>query len=90
MARTFSLHFGSGVVAEEARVALEHHVPSIQLLEFTDGEAAGTRAIRFATYDHRGRFQRNPLILAEGDLQTVRAAIHANPTLHTLLRQLVD
>ena len=59
--RTFDLHWGSGVIAEEVRVEGEYHVPAIQLLEFTEGEAAGTVSLRFCHYDHRGRFQRSPL-----------------------------
>jgi hypothetical protein len=87
--RTFTLHWGSGVIAEEARFAGEHHVPALQLLAFTEGEAAGTLAIRFATYDHRGRFQRFPLIVGEGEVAGLRRALQQAPQLRALLRQLV-
>ena len=40
--RSFNYHWGSGEVAEEAQVSGEHHMPTIQLLKFTDGPAAGT------------------------------------------------
>lgn len=39
--KTFSLHWGTGVIAEEAQIATEHHRPTIQLLEFTAGAAKG-------------------------------------------------
>ena len=45
--RTFDLHWGSGIIAEEVRHQSEHHVPAIQLLEFTEGEIAGSVSIRF-------------------------------------------
>ena len=59
--KTFSLHWGSGVVEEEAQIETPYHRPTIQLLKFTDGKAKGSYEIRFCTYDHRGRFQRMPL-----------------------------
>jgi hypothetical protein len=62
-ARSFSLHWGKGVIEEEVRVDSTYHQPTIQLLKFTEGAAAGTREIRFCYYDHRGRFQRSPLII---------------------------
>jgi len=61
--RTFSLHWGSGVIEEEVQIETEYHRPTIQLLKFTAGEAAGTYSIRFCHYDLRGRFQRSPLIV---------------------------
>ena len=61
--KTFSLHWGSGIVEEEAQIGTEYHVPTIQLLKFTDGEAKGTYEIRFCHYNHQGGFQRSPLIL---------------------------
>ena len=50
--KTFSLHWGSGIVEEEAQIGTEYHVPTIQLLKFTDGEAKGTYEIRFCHYNH--------------------------------------
>ncbi|HZT50601.1 MAG TPA: hypothetical protein VFA22_01640 [Stellaceae bacterium] len=86
--KTFTLHWGTGVIAEEAQIATEHHRPTIQLLEFTDGPAKGTREIRFCFYDHRGRFQRSPLIIDEGDLPALRRALQATPRLKRLLAKL--
>jgi len=39
--KTFSLHWGSGVVEEEAQTETPHHRPTIQLLKFTEGKAKG-------------------------------------------------
>ena len=86
--KTFTLHWGTGVIAEEAQIATEHHRPTIQLLEFTDGPAKGTREIRFCFYDHRGRFQRSPLIIDEGDLPALRRALQATPRLKHLIAKL--
>jgi hypothetical protein len=88
--KTFSLHWGSGVVAEEATYAGQYHVPAIQLLQFEEGETAGQASVRFAFYDHRGRFQRNPLVLSEADVEPMRAAIARNPRLHAFLLRLVE
>jgi hypothetical protein len=86
--RTFDLHWGSGIIAEEVRFEGEHHVPAIQLLEFTQGETAGALSIRFCYYDHRGRFQRGPLILSDSEIDGLRRALEAAPRLKALLREL--
>ena len=39
--KTFSLLWGSGIVEEEAQIQCEYHLPTIQLLKFTAGQAAG-------------------------------------------------
>lgn len=88
--RKFSLHFGSGVVAEEATYSGEFHEPTIQLLEFTDGEAAGTVLLRFCSYNHRGAFMRDPLLLSEPDIASLREAVRATPRIHELLKRLVE
>lgn len=88
--RKFSLHFGSGVVAEEATYSGEFHEPTIQLLEFTDGEAAGSLLLRFCSYNHRGAFMRDPLLLSEADIAALRSALEGTPKLHALLKRLVE
>ncbi|MGH7075599.1 MAG: hypothetical protein ACREFD_15580 [Stellaceae bacterium] len=88
-AKTFKLHWGSGVIEEEVQVESEYHRPTIQLLKFTEGAAAGTYEIRFCYYDHQGRFQRWPLIISESDLAALRAALDGAPRLKRLLTQLV-
>jgi hypothetical protein len=88
-AKTFSLHWGSGVIEEEVQVATPYHVPTIQLLHFLQGQAKGTYEIRFCHYDHRGRFQRSPLILDEKDLPELRKALLRAPKLRRLLGRLL-
>lgn len=87
--KTFSLHWGSGVVEEEAQISTAYHRPTIQLLKFTEGKATGSYEIRFCTYDHSGRFQRMPLIVDERDLAPLRAALKRTPRLRTLLTRLL-
>ncbi len=88
--RSFTLHWGSGRIAEEASYAGPYHEPRIQLLEFTEGQAAGSVAVRFCFYDLRGRFQRNPLIVDERDIEGLREALRRTPRLRALLRRLVE
>ena len=88
--KTFSMHWGSGVIAEEARFESEYHVPCIQLMEYTEGEAAGSMSVRFCTYSHRGSFQRSPLIVNEEDIAGLRATLEKAPRLQALLRRLVE
>ena len=87
--KTFSLHWGSGIVEEEARIDTAYHRPTIQLLKFTEGKAKGSYEIRFCTYDHSGRFQRMPLIIDERDLAPLRRALKSTPKLRKLLTQLL-
>ena len=88
-AKTFSLHWGSGVIEEEVQIATAYHLPTIQLLKFTDGEAAGTYEIRFCHYDHRGRFQRSPLIIDAKDVPALGQALKSAPKLRRLLGRLL-
>jgi len=86
--KTFNLHWGSGVVEEEATVTTEWHKPSIQLLKFTEGEAKGQYQIRFCYYDHRGRFQRSPMIIGDADLGALKQALAHTPKLKRLIAKL--
>jgi hypothetical protein len=88
--RTFNYYWGSGVVEEEAQVEGQYHLPTIQLLRFTDGEAEGEVSIRFCHYDHRGRFQRSPLLMSMDDIEMMREALRAAPELRESLRKLVE
>ncbi|MEO8538172.1 MAG: hypothetical protein ABI577_00425 [bacterium] len=88
--RKFSLHFGSGVVAEEATYSGEFHEPTIQLLDFQEGEVAGTVLLRFCSYNHRGGFQRDPLLMNETDIAALREALRETPRIHALLKRLVE
>jgi hypothetical protein len=87
--RPVALHFGEGMVVEEAAYDGEHHSPAIQLIEFTKGDAAGQRSVRFCYYSKDGRFQRSPLMMGEGEIAEMRAALEATPQVRELLRQLV-
>jgi hypothetical protein len=87
--RPFTMHWGSGQVVEEACYEGEHHSPAIQLLEYTEGEAAGQRSIRFCYYSRDGRFQRSPLMLGERELDQMRQALASTPHLRALLERLV-
>ena len=87
--KRFDLHWGKGIVAEQAQTISEYSLPTIQLLEFTEGEANGTTSIRFCHYSPRGAFQRSPLILDESEIPELRQAIKQCPKLHQLLKQLV-
>jgi hypothetical protein len=86
--KTFAFHWGSGVVEEEVQVAAPYHRPTIQLLRYTEGEAKGSASIRFCHYDHRGRFQRSPLMVSGDDLAALAQALDGAPKLRRLLRKL--
>jgi hypothetical protein len=84
-AKTFSLHWGSGVIEEEAQIETRYHRPTVQLLKFTHGPAAGSYEIRLCHYDLKGRFQRSPLILDAADVPRLGRALRRTPKLRRLL-----
>jgi len=86
--KIFSLHWGDGVIEEQAQFSTQYHMPTVQLLKFTGGQAAGSRAIRFCHYDARGRFQRSPLIIDQKDLNALAHALKKTPKLRKLLAAL--
>ena len=88
--RPFEMHWGSGEIVEEASYEGEYHEPTIQLMVYTDGEAAGSFSVRFCTYNHAGRFQRSPLMLSEEDIDGLRAALQETPRLREILQRLVS
>jgi hypothetical protein len=88
--KTFSLHWGNGIIAEEAQVKTEHHIPTLQLLRYTDGALEGKVAVRFAQYSLRGRFGRGPLIMSADDVEKMRASLRETPELRSLLKTLVE
>src|SRR4051794_41639968 len=88
--RSFSLHWGSGEITEEAATDGEYHEPCFQLLEYRDGPAAGSFSIRFCYYSHDGRFQRSPLIVGEEDIEGLREALKRAPKLRAILQRLVE
>jgi hypothetical protein len=82
--RRFQLHWGGGMITEEARSKTQYHEPSIQLLSFDSGD----RSIRFCYY-HDGFYQGGPLILSETNLAGLRREIRKNKTIHEFLKKLV-
>ena len=80
------MHWGQGAVIEEASAIGEYHEPAIQLIRFDDG----SRSVRFCYYSLDGRFQRSPLMLGEGEMEGLRAALADCPHLKTLLRRLIE
>ena len=88
--KSFSYHWGSGFVAEEAQIETPHHMPTIQLLEFTEGPSAGEKTIRFCHYNLKGRFMRSPLLISPDDLGEMRKALDQSPKLKELLKLLVS
>jgi hypothetical protein len=88
--RPFEMHWGSGEIVEEASYEGEYHEPCIQLMQYTEGPAAGSVTIRFCTYNHEGRFQRSPLMVSEDDLDGLAAAIRGTPRLRALLQRLIS
>jgi hypothetical protein len=88
--RPFTMHWGNGEIVEEASCSGEYHAPAIQLLEYRDGEAAGSYSVRFCFYSHDGRFQRSPLMLGEAEIDGLRAALASSPRLREILRRMVE
>ena len=88
--KTFKLPWGSGFIEEEVQIAAKHHMPTIQLLHFTEGQAKGTFEVRFCYYDHEGRFQRSPLIVDAHDLPLLGRALRKAPKLLGLLSRMAN
>ena len=87
--RPFEMHWGSGEIVEEATFTGEYHEPAIQLLQYTEGEAAGGFSVRFCSYSHRGSFQRSPLMIGQPEIDGLRRALQETPRLRDILKQLV-
>lgn len=83
--RPFSFHWGDGQIVEEATFAGEWNEPTIQLLEYEDGSLT----IRFCSYNHRGMFQRNPMMMGQDELSGLRDSLKDCPRLTKLLKQMV-
>ena len=88
--KTFEYHWGSGYIAEEAQVETPWDIPTLQLMKYTDGDAAGQLVVRFCHYNFEGRFRRSPLMLSEEAIDDMRLALHTTPELRDLLRRLLD
>lgn len=88
--RPFTMHWGGGLIVEEASVEGPPHAPTFQLLEYIDGEAAGSVSARFCFFSHDGRFQRSPLMMDEATIDAMRAALRQAPRLRTRIARLVE
>ena len=84
--RTFCFHWGGGQIVEEATFVGQHHEPTLQLLEYEDGSLS----IRFCSYNHRGQFQRTPLMVNEEDLRALKEDLQQCPRLRALLEKVLD
>jgi hypothetical protein len=87
--RGFEMHWGSGQIVEEASWTGPHHEPTIQLMRYDDGEAAGSVTVRFCSYNHGGQFQRSPLMVDQEAIAGLREALKNTPELRKILRALV-
>ncbi len=83
--RPFRFPWGGGQIVEEVFVEGEYHVPTIQLLEYEDGSLS----VRFCSYTHSGRFQRNPLMVSAEDMKGLARALKETPRLQKLVGGLV-
>lgn len=79
--------WGDGKVVDEVGVETEHNEVVIQLLRYDDFPGS---TLRFCQYWLDGKFQRQPMMLAEADLGRMREALRASPEIRDLLRRLVD
>lgn len=84
------MSWGSGQITEEAWYDGQYHVPTIQLLEYAEGDASGSFSVRFCYYGHDGRFQRGPMMVGDDELDGLREALADAPRLRALLRRLVE
>lgn len=82
--RPFKFYFGQGQIVEEVSCQSRWHQPTIQLLEWDDGDLS----LRFCSYTHDGRFQRNPLVVSARDLKTLAARADPDGRLKPLLEVL--
>ena len=82
--RPFKFYFGQGQIVEEVSCQSRWHQPTIQLLEWDDGDLS----LRFCSYTHDGRFQRNPLVVSARDLETLAARADPGGRLKPLLEVL--
>jgi hypothetical protein len=82
--RPFEMHWGKGMITEEAAFSAEYHEPAIQLLEYEDGSLT----LRFCSYNHEGRFQRSPLMLSADDIDAMRTELRKTPKLLALIQRL--
>jgi hypothetical protein len=84
--RKFEMPWGAGQIVDEVGVDTEHNELVIQLMRYDDFEGD---TLRFCQYWLDGRFQRQPMMIAEADLDAMRAAVQQSPAIKALLTRLV-
>ena len=84
--RKFTMPWGDGEVVDEVGVETDHNEVVIQLLRYDDlpGDT-----LRFCQYWLDGKFQRQPMMVSERDLDRLRDAIRESPEIKALLQRLV-
>ncbi len=78
--RPFKMPWGNGMVVKEVSITSQYHEPTVQLLQFDNGD----RAIRFCSYN-KGKFSRSPLMIDEKDLRKLGNAIKKEKEISKLI-----
>ncbi len=77
--------WGKGMVVDEVSISSKYHEPTIQLLEFDNGD----KLLRFCSYSH-GRFSRSPLMIDEKDLRRLVKAAAKSKQIRKLISKLSE
>ena len=83
--RPFKMPWGKGMVIDEVSISSKYHEPTIQLLEFDNGD----KLLRFCSYSH-GRFSRSPLMIDEKDLRRLGKAAAKSKQIRKLMSKLSE
>ncbi len=81
--RPFKMPWGNGMVVKEVSISSQYHEPTIQLLQFDNGNSA----IRFCSHN-KGKFSRSPLIIDEKDLRKLGNVIKKEKEISKLISRL--
>jgi hypothetical protein len=85
--RAFTMPWGKGQVVAEVGVDTEYESELvIQLLRYDDFEG---NTLRFCQYWADGRFQRQPMMIGEAQIDEMRKALKSAPEIRKLLKRLV-
>ena len=84
--RPFKMPWGKGDIVKEAGFSSEHHEPTVQLMKFKDGNYV----VRFAHYNHKGAFQRSPLMISAKELKNIKKSLQQASTLKKLLSLMIE
>ncbi len=79
--RKFKFPFGRGKITEEVSIKCPHWEPTIQLLEFDNGE----KVLRFCYY-HGNRFGRSPMMVNEKDFNRLVKAARKSRKINEILK----